>query len=224
MGRFGSRSRDWVFRSHSEWRSVAPQSCELFAWRSFAAAGKKTSEPELKSHGLNTSRIEGQAPSLEMGRAISSRWLLRRDHRDTMELATRLPAVLAALNAICAILLVVALLAIRRGQRERHRRIMLSNLGVAALFLIAYGSQVVLVGHRRFPGEDWLRTFFLCVLASHTLLAATLLPLVPRTLYLAVRGRFDAHRRLARYTIAIWLYVSFTGVLVFFLHLFRPGG
>jgi putative membrane protein len=92
---------------------------------------------------------------------------------------------------------------------------MLSNLGLAGVFLVVYVTQTVLVGHERFPGEGWLRSLFLGILGSHTLLAVSLLGLVPRTVYLALRGRFEQHRRIARVTIAIWVYVSVTGVVVY---------
>ncbi len=129
-----------------------------------------------------------------------------------------LPNVIAILNVSCLTLLVSAFLAIRAGRRERHRKLMLANLGVAMLFLTFYVTQVVLVGHKRFPGDDWVRSFFLVVLTSHTLLAVSLLPLVPRTLYLAIKERFVEHRRIARITLSIWLYVSLTGIVVYWMN------
>jgi uncharacterized membrane protein YozB (DUF420 family) len=129
-----------------------------------------------------------------------------------------LPHLIAGLNGACSGLLVWALLAIRRGDRDRHRRIMLANLGVCFVFLVAYLTQVALVGHKRFPGDDWVRTLFLGILTSHTLLAVSLLPLVPRTVYLALRGRFAEHRRIARFTYPIWLYVAVTGVVVYWMN------
>jgi len=132
-----------------------------------------------------------------------------------MEFTRALPSVLAILNACSFVLLVSGWLAIRRGHVARHRALMLSNLGLACAFLAVYVTQTVLVGHERFPGEGWLRSLFLSILGSHTLLAVSLLGLVPRTVYLALRGRFDQHRRIARVTISIWAYVSVTGVVVY---------
>ncbi|MCP4006511.1 MAG: DUF420 domain-containing protein [bacterium] len=135
-----------------------------------------------------------------------------------------LGALVAGLNLTCLVLLLAGWQAIRSGLRDRHRRLMLSNLGVAALFLVLYVSQVLLVGHKRFPGDDWVRTAFLLLLGSHTLAASALLPLVPMSVYRALRRRFTAHRRIARVTMGVWIYVSVTGVLVYWLvnHV-RPG-
>jgi putative membrane protein len=132
-----------------------------------------------------------------------------------MEILERLPPTLAALNLGSLTLLLAGFVAIRGGHRERHRKLMLANLGLAAGFLALYLTQVALVGHQRFEGEGGLRTFFLTLLASHTILAVSLLGLVPRTLYLALRTRFADHKRIARITFAIWLYVSVTGVIVY---------
>jgi putative membrane protein len=74
---------------------------------------------------------------------------------------------------------------------------------------------MALTGTHRFPGEGWLRAGYLLLLGSHTLLAAAIVPLIAVTLWLAFQGRFDAHRRIARYTLPAWLYVSVTGVLVY---------
>jgi putative membrane protein len=132
---------------------------------------------------------------------------------------------LAGLNAVSATLLVTALVAIRQGLRRRHKRLMVINLGVSAMFLVVYVSQWVLVGHQRFPGDDWVRTLFLCILTSHTLLAVTLVPLALRTFFLGFRQRFDEHRRIARWTFPVWLYISVTGVVIYWMnHHLRPPG
>jgi putative membrane protein len=142
-----------------------------------------------------------------------------------MDLAETLPRMLAGLNAVSATLLVTALVAIKNGLRERHKRLMVVNLGVSALFLVVYVSQQVLVGHQRFPGDDWVRTLFLCILTSHTILAVTLVPLVLRTFFLGFKQRFDEHRRIARWTFPIWLYISVTGVVIYWMnHHLRPPG
>jgi putative membrane protein len=126
-----------------------------------------------------------------------------------------LPPVNAALNASSATLVFLGWRAIRTGQRTRHRNLMLSALGTSALFLVGYLTRIALTGTHRFPGQGWLRSGYLLLLGSHTILAAAIVPLIAVTLWLAWKGRFDAHRRVARYTLPAWLYVSVTGVLVY---------
>ena len=115
-----------------------------------------------------------------------------------MTLGEALPTANASLNALSAVLLLAGWRAIRAGRRERHRALMLSALGSSALFLVGYLTRVALTGTHRFPGDGALRATYLAVLGSHTVLAVAVLPMVLRTLYLALRGRFDAHRRIAR--------------------------
>jgi putative membrane protein len=124
---------------------------------------------------------------------------------------------LPMLNGLNIALLLTALRAIRRGQRERHRRLMLLNLGVAALFLVLYVIQITTVGHKRFAGDDWVRTVFLGILLTHTTLAVSLVPLVLRTVYLASSERFTEHRKIARITFPIWMYVSVTGIVIYWM-------
>ena len=126
-----------------------------------------------------------------------------------------LPGAIATLNGVTFVLLVWAWRAIRKGRRLLHRRLMLSNLVVAALFLVIYLTQLALVGHKRFPGDDWVRTVFLSILGIHTLAAVSLVFLVPVTLYRAWKERFSAHRRIARVTIGIWLFVSASGIVIY---------
>ena len=135
-----------------------------------------------------------------------------------------LPAVVAFLNVCNGALLIAAVVAVRRGDRDRHRQLMLINLGVCAVFLVVYVTQVAVLGHRRFPGDDWVRTLFLSILTTHTLLAVSLVPLVSRTVYLALKARDAQHRRIARVTFPIWIYVSVTGVVIYWMsnHLRPP--
>jgi len=134
-----------------------------------------------------------------------------------MTLAEALPPVNAVMNATSAVLIVLGWRAIRAGDRVRHRALMLSALGVSAVFLAGYLTRVALTGTHRFPGTGALRTAYLLLLGSHTLLAAAIVPLIGFALYFAWKGRFEAHRRVARYTFPAWLYVSVTGVLVYFM-------
>ena len=132
-------------------------------------------------------------------------------------LAAALPTVNAALNALAFVLLTLGYAAIRRGARERHRRLMLAACAASTLFLVSYLTRVALTGTHRFPAGGALRAAYLAILGSHTLLAALVLPLVLRALFLALRDRFPAHRRIARVTLPVWLYVSVTGVVVYVL-------
>lgn len=132
-----------------------------------------------------------------------------------MSLAELLPSVNAALNFTSAALLFAGWRAIRHGERARHRALMLAAVTSSLLFLVGYFTRIALTGTHRFPGDGALRAAYLAVLLSHTLLAAAAAPLVLRTLFLSLRERFADHRRIARYTLPIWMYVSVTGVVVY---------
>ena len=134
-----------------------------------------------------------------------------------MTLAELLPPVNATLNGTSAVLAVLGWRAIRAGDRARHRALMLAAFAASVLFLAAYLTRVALTGTHAFPGTGALRTAYLAILASHTVLAALAAPMVLRTLFLGLRERFPAHRRIARATLPIWLYVSVTGVAVYVL-------
>jgi putative membrane protein len=123
----------------------------------------------------------------------------------------------ALLNATAGALLLLGWRAIRRGDRALHRRLMVGAVSVSAVFLASYLTRVALTGTHRFPGDGWVRGLYLAILVSHTLLAMAAAPLALRSLALGLGGRFDAHRRLARVTFPIWLYVSVTGVVVYLL-------
>lgn len=129
-----------------------------------------------------------------------------------------LPHLNGALNAAIAILLLAGWVAIRRGRRDVHPRLMLAAFGLGCVFLALYVAQTALAGHGRFPGDDWVRTAFVVVLGSHTLLAVATVPLVLRTLQLAARRRFAEHRRIARVAFGVWLYVASTGVVIYWMN------
>jgi putative membrane protein len=134
-----------------------------------------------------------------------------------MNLGEILPPVNAVMNATSAVLVFLGWRAIRAGNRTRHRALMLSALGVSALFLVGYLTRVTLTGTHRFPGTGALRSAYLILLGTHTVLAAAIVPLIGFAIYYAWKGRFDSHRRVARVTLPAWLYVSVTGVLVYFM-------
>ncbi|MGE5278829.1 MAG: DUF420 domain-containing protein [Acidobacteriota bacterium] len=128
-----------------------------------------------------------------------------------------LPALNALLNATSALLVVLAYRAIRRLQIERHRALMLWAAATSAVFLVSYLTYHARVGSVRFTAQGAPRAVYFAVLISHTVLAAATLPLVLRTLYLGLKRRDDRHRRIARWTLPIWLYVSVTGVVVYLM-------
>ncbi|HYX19523.1 MAG TPA: DUF420 domain-containing protein [Thermoanaerobaculia bacterium] len=130
---------------------------------------------------------------------------------------TDLPTVNATLNAASAVLLVLAYRAIRRREIERHRALMLSAAVVSLLFLVCYLTYHAQVGSVRFLGQGPARVVYFTILISHTILAAVIVPLVLRTLWLGLKRRDDRHRRIARWTLPIWLYVSVTGVVVYWM-------
>ncbi len=132
-----------------------------------------------------------------------------------MTLAELLPPVNATLNATSAVLVFLGWRAIRAGDRARHRALMLAAFSSSVLFLAGYLTRIALTGTHAFPGGGALRALYLAVLGSHTLFAALAAPMILRTLFLAVRDRFPDHRRIARVTLPVWLYVSVTGVAVY---------
>lgn len=123
----------------------------------------------------------------------------------------------AGLNAAATVLLVTGRVQIARRDVEAHRRTMLRAVWVSGAFLTSYTIYHALAGSREYTGTGWLRTLYLVVLVPHILLAASLVWFVPRTLFLALRGRLDEHRRLARWTFPVWLYVSVTGVVTWLM-------
>ena len=137
------------------------------------------------------------------------------------QLGDTLAAVNAALNATSALLLLAGRRAIARHEIDRHRQFMVAAFAVSTVFLISYLTRVALTGTHRYPGGGWLKGLYLAVLGSHMVLAALTPPLAIRALQLALTRRFDAHRRLVRYAFPIWMYVSVTGVVVYFM-LYRP--
>jgi putative membrane protein len=128
-----------------------------------------------------------------------------------------LPTVDAALNSTSATLLILGYVFIRRGNVPAHKTCMISAVATSALFLICYLVYHYFHGTTRFAGSGALRAVYLAILGSHTILAAVIVPLVGLTLYHALRKRFDLHRRIARWTLPIWLYVSVTGVVVYWM-------
>ncbi len=130
---------------------------------------------------------------------------------------TSLPHLNALLNSVSALLLLAGYLFVRRRRMDAHRRCMLAALGSSALFLVSYLIYHFSVGSVRFQGQGWTRPVYFAVLVSHTVLATAIVPLVLVTVTRALRRRFDRHRAIARWTLPLWLYVSVTGVVVYWM-------
>ena len=127
------------------------------------------------------------------------------------------PAINAALNLTAFAFLVGGRMAIARGDEALHKRRMLSAFGASTVFLISYLIRFATTGAHKYPGAGWDKTLYLVILFSHMVLAVVLVPLLLGALRHALRGRFDAHKKLVKYTWPIWVYVSVTGVLVYLM-------
>ena len=130
---------------------------------------------------------------------------------------TELPGVNATLNAVSAGLLSVGYVLIRTGRIAQHRACMLAACGTSTLFLASYVVYHLNVGSVAFTGQGPIRIVYFTVLITHIVLAALILPLAFVTLLRALRARFAAHAAIARWTLPIWLYVSVTGVVVYWM-------
>jgi uncharacterized membrane protein YozB (DUF420 family) len=128
-----------------------------------------------------------------------------------------LPAVNASLNGTAAVLLAVGYVLIRRGRVAAHRNMMVSAFVVSTLFLACYLYYHAHVLSKPYEGTGVLRPVYYAILISHIALAGTIVPLALVTLYRAFRGQFDRHRRIARWTLPLWLYVSVTGVVIYLM-------
>ena len=128
-----------------------------------------------------------------------------------------LPAANAAFNSLSALCLLAGYIRIRRKEMAAHKRFMLAATGFSALFLVSYITYHFFHGDTRFPGHGWVRPAYFALLISHIGLSMVALPLIFATLYFGLGSQFRFHRKVARWTFPIWLYVSVTGVVVFFV-------
>ncbi len=137
-----------------------------------------------------------------------------------------LPAVNATLNLVSLVFLVIGYHAIRHGNVVRHRRCMVTAFCVSVLFLGSYLTYRFLGQEKRFGGTGLVRPVYFFILVTHVTLAATVPFLAGLTLWRAIRGQFVRHRRIARWTLPIWVYVSITGVMVYVMLflIWRPAG
>jgi uncharacterized membrane protein YozB (DUF420 family) len=123
----------------------------------------------------------------------------------------------ATLNLTAFVLMTLGWLAIKRGERERHKKLMISAFIASCVFLASYLTRIALYGDTRFQGEGVMRIVYFAILIPHVLLAMAVAPMVVVTLNHGLKERFDNHRKIARWTLPIWAYVSVTGVIVYLL-------
>lgn len=140
---------------------------------------------------------------------------------------SQLPTVNALLNSLATVLLIWGYVLIKQRREQAHKRMMLSAFGVSVAFLVCYVIYHLQAGHVAFGGPPGVRTVYFAILISHIILAALVPVLALVTLYLGLKDRRAAHRRIAGWTLPIWLYVSITGVVIYIMlyHLYpaSPG-
>lgn len=128
-----------------------------------------------------------------------------------------LPPIYASINGLTALLLISAVIAINAGKRALHERLMKVNIGLSALFLVLYVAYHITSETTPYGGTGFMKGFYLTILGSHIILSIAVIPLVLFTFVHALSERFDKHRKLAKITFPIWLYVAVTGVLVYIM-------
>jgi putative membrane protein len=146
-------------------------------------------------------------------------WLLyfKQGSDHTFDWVRHLPTVNASLNSISTVLLILGFLEIRKRNFDRHMRFMLAAFVGSTLFLVSYVVYHNFVGHTPFPGTGWIRPVYFVILISHIILSAGVVPLILSSFYFAFSGKFDLHRKISRITFPVWLYVSVTGVVIYFI-------
>jgi uncharacterized membrane protein YozB (DUF420 family) len=128
-----------------------------------------------------------------------------------------LPALNATLNATAAVLLTIGWVLIKQGRSKQHRIVMIAAVCTSVLFLTSYLTYHAHVGSVRFTRQGTVRTIYFTILLTHTILAVVIVPMVLMTLSRALSAKYDRHRAIARWTLPLWMYVSVTGVVVYFM-------
>ena len=128
-----------------------------------------------------------------------------------------LPTLNATLNTIAAVLLLSGFIAIKKQNKELHKKLMVSALVVSAAFLTSYLIYHYHVPSKKFPDLGWIKTVYLLILIPHIILAAVMVPMIIKTFWHAFRGEWEKHKKIARLTFPIWMYVSVTGVVVYLM-------
>ena len=128
-----------------------------------------------------------------------------------------LPPLNAALNGLAAACIIAGVIAIRAGRKRVHMTLMITALSLSAVFLVSYITYHNLHGDTKFVTDGWIRYLYFTILISHIVCTVFALPLIMSAVYFAVTRRFDLHKRVVKFTVPLWLYVSITGVAIFFL-------
>ena len=128
-----------------------------------------------------------------------------------------LPAINAALNGVATLLLASGFIAIRNNKRELHRNLMIGALVFSALFLTRYLIYHYHVGSKPFPELGWIKTTYLWILFPHIVLAVVMVPMILKTFWHAYKEEWEKHKKIARWTFPIWMYVSITGVIIYLM-------
>jgi putative membrane protein len=146
-------------------------------------------------------------------------WLLyfKETSDTTASWVNQLPALNALLNSASTVFILLGFRAIKKREFVKHMKLMLTAFVTSALFLISYLLYHNFVGHTPFPGEGMIRPVYFFILITHIVLSAFIVPLVLTSFYFAFSGKFKTHRKVSKWTLPVWLYVSVTGVVIFFI-------
>lgn len=146
-------------------------------------------------------------------------WLIyfRETADTTASWVNQLPALNALLNSASTVFILLGFRAIKKREFVKHMKLMLTAFVTSALFLISYLLYHNFVGHTPFPGEGMIRPVYFFILITHIILSAFIVPLVLTSFYFAFAGKFKTHRKVSKWTFPVWLYVSVTGVMIFFI-------
>ncbi|MEX0823078.1 MAG: DUF420 domain-containing protein [Balneolaceae bacterium] len=156
---------------------------------------------------------------ISLGAFLFLLWLLygRDAGGQTATWVEQLPALNALLNSITTVLILAGFIAIKKKKYVTHMKLMLTAFVTSLLFLISYLLYHNYVGHTPFPGEGVIRPVYFTILISHIILSAFVVPLVMTSYYFAFSGKFKTHRKVSKWTLPVWLYVSVTGVVIYFI-------
>lgn len=146
-------------------------------------------------------------------------WLLffRQGAGEANTMVSKLPAVNATLNGTSTILILIGFWAIKNRREFLHQNLMIAGFCVSALFLLSYVYYHSVQGDTKFLGEGWVRPVYFSILISHVVLSMVVFPMILSTIYFGLTDKRKTHRKVAKFTLPIWLYVSITGVIIFFL-------
>ncbi len=171
----------------------------------------------LKS--ISVSKALGVILLVSAGAFLFLVWLIyfRETAEETASWVANLPALNAFLNSVSTVLILAGFVAIKQKKYVKHMKLMLTAFITSSLFLISYLIYHHFVGHTPFPGEGTIRIVYFSILISHIILSAFVVPLVLTSYYFAFAGKFKTHRKVSKWTFPIWLYVSVTGVMIFFI-------